>query len=412
VPLATVLLIAAQPASAETASFGFTGTEQTYTVPAGVDSIHVVAVGAKGGRGFNNIGSRVSAGGSGGRIEADLAVTPGQVLFITVGGVGGDGGLTQVGIGGFNGGGRSSSGFMSGGGGGGATDLRTCSALPPACPGQNSLDTRVLVAGGGGGGGGIGLHNLPNGGEGGEGGDAGENGGAGQVIGCDAGEFSGGGGAAASQVSGGTGGVGVGNQAAQGQPGAFGLGGAATTNSAPVVGGGGGGGFFGGGGGGGPSSMLCTGGGGGGGSSFAVRSASNVVFGLEPTAPAGVVIEPSARPVDSPPTTPPSPARPSVTKPSNAFTLGKLTRNPRKGTAILAVEVPGPGTLSLTGKGLVEQQRTASRAGSVSLRIAAKGSFGRKLSSAGQAKLKVRITFTPAGGDPKTLTRTIELIKA
>jgi len=394
-PLAMVL-IAAQPASAETTSFGFTGTEQTYTVPADVNSIHVVAVGAKGGRGAAT--GLPSSGGSGGRIEADLAVTPGQVLFITVGGVGGDGGVIQDATGGFNGGGRSFA-ALSGGGGGGATDLRTCSALPPACPGQNSLDTRVLVAGGGGGGGSSGV-----GSSGGAGGNASGHGSPGQVIDCSPGEAAGAGGGGASQASGGLGGAGGGVGAPQGQPGTFGFGGEATSGLL-VVGGGGGGGLFGGGGGGG-SDNLCTGGGGGGGSSFAAASASKVVFGIEPTAPAGVVIATTDPPADPPPTTPPP-----AMKPSNVFVLGKLTRNARGGTATLAVEVPGPGTVSLTGKGLVGRQRTASRAGSVRLRIVAKGSFGRELNHAGQAKLRARIAFTPTDGDPKTLTRTIKLIK-
>ena len=40
--------------------------------------------------------------------------------------------------------------------------------------------------------------------------------------------------------------------------------------------------------------------------------------------------------------------------PSNSFSFGKLKRNKRRGTATLTVEVPGPGTLALSGKGLVQ----------------------------------------------------------
>jgi hypothetical protein len=87
--LATALGIAhVNSAAAETTTFGFTGAEQAYTVPAGVRSIHVVAIGAAGGKGTSSIVSGGGAGGSGVRVEADLTVEPGQVLFVEVGGVG------------------------------------------------------------------------------------------------------------------------------------------------------------------------------------------------------------------------------------------------------------------------------------------------------------------------------------
>jgi len=38
------------------------------------------------------------------------------------------------------------------------------------------------------------------------------------------------------------------------------------------------------------------------------------------------------------------------------FSFGKLKRNKRKGTATLSVNVPGPGTLVLAGKGLVKKR--------------------------------------------------------
>jgi hypothetical protein len=55
--------------------------EHVFTVPAGVTSIHVVAVGGKGGGGF-------ALGGAGARTEGDLTVTPGQTLYAEVGGAG------------------------------------------------------------------------------------------------------------------------------------------------------------------------------------------------------------------------------------------------------------------------------------------------------------------------------------
>jgi hypothetical protein len=49
--LAIAFAVVATRASATTARFFYTGAEQTFPVPAGVSSLHVVAVGAGGGDG-------------------------------------------------------------------------------------------------------------------------------------------------------------------------------------------------------------------------------------------------------------------------------------------------------------------------------------------------------------------------
>lgn len=50
-------------------------------------------------------------------------------------------------------------------------------------------------------------------------------------------------------------------------------------------------------------------------------------------------------PTENPPPPPPPPE-----EPSNSFQFGKVTLNKKKGTATLAVKVPGPGSLILSGK--------------------------------------------------------------
>ncbi len=109
--------------------------------------------------------------------------------------------------------------------------------------------------------------------------------------------------------------------------------------------------------------------------------------------------------------------------PSNSFSFGKLKRNKRKGTAILTVIVPGPGTLALRGRGLVKQRlrgatrpasalaRAVSAAGKVKLKIRSKGKKKRKLHHIGSVKVKARVTFTPTGGTPKTKAKRIKLVK-
>ncbi|MFN8150262.1 MAG: hypothetical protein U0R24_03930, partial [Solirubrobacterales bacterium] len=120
--------IAPTAASAQSpATFGAIGAEQTFVVPAGIESIGVIAVGGPGGQGSGYYGVQGGAGGDGARIRSQLAVSGGQVLYVNVGGRGSDGFGTTAGAAVFNGGGAgggSGWGGGSGGSGGGATDLR------------------------------------------------------------------------------------------------------------------------------------------------------------------------------------------------------------------------------------------------------------------------------------------------
>jgi hypothetical protein len=108
--------------------------------------------------------------------------------------------------------------------------------------------------------------------------------------------------------------------------------------------------------------------------------------------------------------------------PSNAFSFGALTRNRKKGTATLAVNVPGPGTLSLGGTGVRAVQagggaigaKTVSAAGTVSLPVAATGKARRKLKKRGKARVTATVTYSPTGeisGKPNTQSEQIKLLK-
>ena len=216
--------------------FNYTGSVQTYTVPACVTSVYIDAQGAPGGMGgYLNYPEYA---GNGGRVQAVMTVTPGQVLFVYVGGTGASKfGNTTVGVvaGGFNGGG--SGYYYYCGGGGGASDIRT---------GGSALANRVIVAGGGGGA----AYNCSSSEMGGAGG--GTTGGNGYYCGSYSSCYGGSGG---TQTAGGT--VGTCYSQPSGA-GTLGQGGSATAN---YYSGGGGGGYYGGG---------CAGsyGGGGGGSSY------------------------------------------------------------------------------------------------------------------------------------------------
>lgn len=223
-------------------TFSSTGSDQTFTVPAGITSILVKLWGAGGGGGNQGGWSHGSRGGGGGHTIAVLPVTPGQVLGIVVGRGGQTnyaGGSTPI----YGGGG----GFVNNtdnrycGGGGGYTGIFSSTTISQA--------TAYAIAGGGGGGGcsRIGFGNWGGAG----GGVNGQNG----KASYDSRYTSGGGGG--TQTAGGAAGI---SQAAGGTAGSALTGGIGTTNN---YGGGGGGGYFGGGGGGYFESNTMAGGGGG-----------------------------------------------------------------------------------------------------------------------------------------------------
>jgi hypothetical protein len=150
------LAVSARPAQAATTTADFTDTvaAHQFTVPPGVTKLFITARGAQGGTGAPDLGSVGGPGGHGAGVTGALAVTPGEVLKIYVGGRGGDPTSPHAGVGGSSGdlgggerpvgggGGPGETGpKFAGGGGGGATVVAGPSGV-------------LLAAGGGGGGGG------------------------------------------------------------------------------------------------------------------------------------------------------------------------------------------------------------------------------------------------------------------
>lgn len=294
-----VAALVAPAARADTRVFSYTGAEQTFVVPDRVSAVTVHAVGGSGGG-----VAPEAVGGPGATADAVIAVTPGQTLYVEVGGNGG--GFPEVNSGGFNGG---ADGQTFGGGGGGASDVRTLARAQ-----AGTLDSRLVVAGGGGGGGADGttpgamppscMPHAPPGGNGGAAGQAGADGTA------NGGATPGGGGQPGTASAGGAGGAAGTSGGAVGQPGVEGTGGLGGTLGG-TPGGGGGGGLYGGGGGGAggldaTTSCVASMGGGGGGSSYAPGGTA----GLAPLGtPTGITLtwtvppppaEPQAAPVPAP----------------------------------------------------------------------------------------------------------------
>jgi hypothetical protein len=97
----------------------------------------------------------------------------------------------------------------------------------------------------------------------------------------------------------------------------------------------------------------------------------------------------------------------SNSPPSNQFTLGSVTT---KGTiATLAVTVPGPGTISASGKDLKAATATATEAGAVKLKLKLAGAGAKALKKAKghKLKLKAKISFLPAGGSVASATKSL-----
>jgi hypothetical protein len=97
--------------------------------------------------------------------------------------------------------------------------------------------------------------------------------------------------------------------------------------------------------------------------------------------------------------------------PSNAVSLGKAVLNKRKGTATVPVFVPGPGVVTLTGKGVIKQRREKASAGIVSMLVKPAGKTKRKLNATGKAKVGITVTYTPTGGSSSSKSKSLVLKK-
>jgi hypothetical protein len=101
---------------------------------------------------------------------------------------------------------------------------------------------------------------------------------------------------------------------------------------------------------------------------------------------------------------------------ANAFTIDSITRNKKKGTAIITGSADFPGDLAASGNGAKVSSAgavisKAVGAGQAQLVIKAKGKKRKKLNTKGKAKLNVTITYTATGGSPTTQTVKVKLKK-
>ena len=98
--------------------------------------------------------------------------------------------------------------------------------------------------------------------------------------------------------------------------------------------------------------------------------------------------------------------------PDNAFSFGKVKLDKRNGTASLPAKVPGAGGIVLAATKQVKGAKaTAGGPRTVKLAVRPKGATKRKLTRRGAATVKLAVTFTPTGGDPRTKRRNLTLVR-
>lgn len=92
--------------------------------------------------------------------------------------------------------------------------------------------------------------------------------------------------------------------------------------------------------------------------------------------------------------------------------FGKVTLNKKKGYAMLPVKVPAAGTLKLVrSKALVRRKATVKAAGTIRLKIRARGKTAKALMKRGKAMVRVRVSFVAATGALMTRGTSVKLVK-
>jgi hypothetical protein len=102
-------------------------------------------------------------------------------------------------------------------------------------------------------------------------------------------------------------------------------------------------------------------------------------------------------------------------EPANTLDFGAVTRNKKKGTATLTVNVPNPGRLEYSGTGVniaeTAAVKTVTAPGPVRFLIRATGKKRKKLNKKGKVKVAPTFTFTPNAGTAATSSTKVKLLR-
>lgn len=124
----------------------------------------------------------------------------------------------------------------------------------------------------------------------------------------------------------------------------------------------------------------------------------NVGAGI--THPVTVAPAPAAEPIAAP------------APPSNAFRFGRVVHNLRNGTVRIQVMLPSAGFILLFGKKVHAVTRKSKGVQTMWLTLHARVELAKRLKTTLRAPVRFRLTFTPNGGTPKTVHRSVTLLRA
>jgi hypothetical protein len=100
-----------------------------------------------------------------------------------------------------------------------------------------------------------------------------------------------------------------------------------------------------------------------------------------------------------------------LVKARNFFKIGKLKRNPKKGTGTLTITFPEPGAFAISGKGIKKVSVRAAKGGSVQVPIRAAGKGRKRLGKRGKLKALLKVEYSPLGGDVNSQRQSVTLRK-
>lgn len=110
------------------------------------------------------------------------------------------------------------------------------------------------------------------------------------------------------------------------------------------------------------------------------------------------------------PATPVAPI--AVPVPSNSFRFGRIVHNLRNGTVRIQVTLPSAGFVLLFGKKVHAVTRKSMGVQTMWLTLHARVELAKELKKTLRAPVRFRVTFTPNGGTPKTVHRSVTLLRA
>ncbi|MBS1893113.1 MAG: PKD domain-containing protein [Actinobacteria bacterium] len=98
--------------------------------------------------------------------------------------------------------------------------------------------------------------------------------------------------------------------------------------------------------------------------------------------------------------------------PSNSFRFGRIVHNLRNGTVRIQVTLPSAGFVLLFGNKVHAVTRKSSVSQTMWLTLHARVELAKRLKTTLRAPVRFRVTFTPNGGTPKTVHRSVTLLRA